>query len=331
MDRERLQNLWENVQSSLTRKLGREALVFTFFLAISTVFWLLQTLRDDYEMEVAVPVALVNVPEGTVITQELPDKIIVKLKDRGSTLIQYYFDTFETVEFDFERHDVGNDFGHVVISHAEVQKHLQPLMEMTTRILGVHPDTLDYYYTRGVQRRLPVTFRGHLETTSNYYLEKVTLTPDSVTVWGSEALLDSLTSVSTATTNLTNLSSNLDQVVPVAVERGMKVMPEEVTLHADVDIAVEKRVRVPIVGTNFPAGYLLRTFPSSAVVSFRVGSKAYRSITEANFVLTATYEELLSQPDSMLHLQLRSIPEGVSHVTITPNQVQYLIEQTENE
>ena len=97
------------------------------------------------------------------------------------------------------------------------------------------------------------------------------------------------------------------------------------------DINVEKRVRVPIVGTNFPAGYVLRTFPSSAVISFSVGSKAYRSITEENFVLTATYEELLSQPDSLLHLQLRSVPEGVSNVKIIPDKVQYLIEQIENE
>lgn len=331
MDRERLQTLWENVHSSLTRKLGREALVFTFFLAVSAVFWFMQTMREDYEMELQVPVALVNVPEGVVVTQDLPQQITVKLKDRGSSLLQYYFDSFETVEFDFARHDMGSSFGHVVISHAEVQRRLQPFFEMTTRILSVHPDTLDYYYTRGVQRRMPIIFRGHLETAAGYYLGKITLDPDTVTVWGSEALLDSITSVSTMATNLTNLTTTLEQVVPIAVERGMKVSPAEVTLRADVDIKVEKRVRVPIVGTNFPAGYALRTFPSSAVVSFSVGSKAYRSITEENFVLTATYEELLSQPDSMLHLHLRSVPEGVSNVKITPDRVQYLIEQTDGE
>ena len=331
MDRERLQILWDNVHSSMTRKLGREALVFAFFLLVSAGFWLLQTMREEYEMEVKVPVALVNVPEGTVITQELPSEITVMLKDRGSMLFQYYFTTFGVLEFDFARHDMGSSFGHVVIAHSEVQKHLQPLMEMSTRITGIHPDTLDYYYTRGVQRRLPVTFRGHLETASSYYLDGIILEPDSVTVWGGEAQLDSLASVSTAVVNLTNLTSSLEQVVPIAVERGMKVVPAEVTLRAEVDISVEKRVRVPIVGTNFPAGYQLRTFPSSALITFRVGSKSYRKITEENFVLTATYEELLSQPDSMLHLQLRSIPEGVSHVSITPNQVQYLIEQTETE
>ena len=87
MDRERLQILWDNVHSSMTRKLGREALVFAFFLLVSAGFWLLQTMREEYEMEVKVPVALVNVPEGTVITQELPSEITVMLKDRGSMQI----------------------------------------------------------------------------------------------------------------------------------------------------------------------------------------------------------------------------------------------------
>ena len=88
MDRERLKNLWEQVHSSLTRKVGREALVFAFFLAVSAGFWLMQALREDYEMEVQIPVTLLNVPEGTVITQELPPQITVKVKDRGSTLFQ---------------------------------------------------------------------------------------------------------------------------------------------------------------------------------------------------------------------------------------------------
>jgi hypothetical protein len=86
---------------------------------------------------------------------------------------------------------------------------------------------------------------------------------------------------------------------------------------------------VPIIGTNFPAGYTLRTFPPSAQVSFRIGAKDYKSVTADNFVLTATYEELLTLPDSVLHLQLRSIPEGVSQVRIQPEAVQFLIEQVE--
>ena len=86
---------------------------------------------------------------------------------------------------------------------------------------------------------------------------------------------------------------------------------------------------VPIIGTNFPAGYALRTFPTSATITFRVGSRDFGRFTKENFVLTATYEELISRPDSTFRLQLRSVPEGVSQVRINPEVVQFLIEQVE--
>ena len=123
----------------------------------------------------------------------------------------------------------------------------------------------------------------------------------------------------------------MEQKVALAPIRGAKVEPAEVLLKAEVDIYTEKEVRVPIVGTNFPGGYSLRTFPSSALVSFRVGTKKYSQITSDNFVLTATFEELMALPDSMLTLQLRSIPEGASQVKISPERVQFLIEQTDTE
>ena len=108
---------------------------------------------------------------------------------------------------------------------------------------------------------------------------------------------------------------------------------DENTLRSIADAAgkgvTEKQVEVPVVGTNFPAGFSLRTFPATAVVAFRVGSKDYKRITREQFVITATYEELMALPDSILTLKLRSVPEGVSQVRIQPQHVQFLIEQTE--
>lgn len=332
MDRERLQLFGDNLKAFLNSKLSREILVFAFFFIVSAGFWLLQTLHEDYEMEVQIPMSLEDVPMGTVITQELPSEITVKVKDRGSTLLRYYqWRQLPGIEIDFNGHEHRASFGHVVLTHAEIQKAVSQRLQLSTRIVSVHPDTLDYYYTRGMQKRLPVVFRGHVGTSSLHYLESLTVTPDSVTVWGSNELLDSMTSVPTEVTTISGLAENMEQKVALAPIRGAKVEPAEVLLKAEVDIYTEKEVRVPIVGTNFPGGYSLRTFPSSALVSFRVGTKKYSQITSDNFVLTATFEELMALPDSMLTLQLRSIPEGASQVKISPERVQFLIEQTDTE
>jgi hypothetical protein len=142
-------------------------------------------------------------------------------------------------------------------------------------------------------------------------------------------LLDALKSMPTVNTVWTDLSTSLEQEVPLVGRRGMKLEPASVKLSAVVDLYVEKQVQVPIIGTNFPAGYVLRTFQPTATLSFRVGSKLYKDITAENFVLTATFEELMQLPDSILHLQLRSVPEGVSQVSISPADVQFMIEMND--
>lgn len=332
MDRARLHFISESIKTFLLSKKSRELGVFLFFLAVSAAFWLIQTLHEEYEMEVSIPLRLTDVPQGVVITTEPPAEISLTVKDRGSTLLNYYFNRSERiVDLTFASHDRGSNYDHVMISHSEIMKLISSALLPSSRVIAIRPDTLDYYYTRGVEKRVPVTFRGHIATDLQHYLAAVKLTPDTVTVWGSETMLDSLESVSTAATNILDITETTKRMVPIFAQRGIKTKPAEVMITAEVDFYVDKQLKVPVVGTNFPGGYVLRTFPPTVDVSFQVGSRNYKKITAENFVLTATYEELMEQHDSLLTLHLRSVPEGVSQVKISPDRVQFLIEQIESE
>ena len=330
MDWHRIQLAYEGVKAFLLRKLGREACVFAFFVLVSAGFWLLLTLNESYEMDVEVPVELVGVPQEVVLTTELPASLQVRVRDKGSVLMGYYGnDRHRQLTFDFKAYDHGETYHHVVITHADVQKQLQHSFDASTHLVSIRPDTVEYYYTRGHMKRVPVTFRGHVQPEQLYYLASLRCQPDSVTVWADESYLDSLVEVSTVVTNINGLTESVTRNVPLPTVRGVKFEPAEVQLTAEIDVFTEKKVEVPIVGTNFPAGMSLRTFPATATVSFRVGAKDYKKITRDQFVITTTYEQLLAMSDSMLTLKLRSVPEGVSQVRIQPQRVQFLIEQTE--
>lgn len=307
-------------------------MVFLFFLLVSAGFWLLQTLNDSYETEIRLPLRLTNVPQGTVITTDLPNTVTVNVHDKGTTLLGYSFRLHrDSLNVDFMQYYQGENNGHVVLSHTEVLKQLASSLEPSTRIISFRPDTLEYYYTRGVRKRVPVEFHGRIEVSPLYFLSEVRCEPDSVDVWAEPRLLDTLSAMPTVNTVWTDLLETTVQDVPLQVRRGMKTIPSTVKLSAIVDVYVEKQVQVPIIGTNFPAGYVLRTFPPVATVSFRVGSRLFKEITADNFVLTATYEELLHLPDSLLHLHLRSVPEGVSGVRISPPDVQFMIEMNNDD
>ena len=85
-----VQDLWRKVKDFLLNAMGKEFLVFLFFLALSAGFWLLQTLDETFEAEVKIPLVLVDVPEDVMITTPLPEALEVTVKDKGATLMRYW-------------------------------------------------------------------------------------------------------------------------------------------------------------------------------------------------------------------------------------------------
>ena len=61
-------------------------------------------------------------------------------------------------------------------------------------------------------------------------------------------------------------------------------------------------------------------------VTFQVGMHLYRYVTADQFVLVVNYESLLENQSSRCHLSLKSLPPGVRHVRISPQDVDYVIE-----
>ena len=88
MDSSRFSRFLESFKTFLLSRLSREALVFAFFVLLSAGFWLMQALNETNELEIDYDLVLDNVPEGTVITSELPSPIEVVVRDKGTSLIR---------------------------------------------------------------------------------------------------------------------------------------------------------------------------------------------------------------------------------------------------
>lgn len=307
----------------------RKVLLFLFFLFISAFFWLLQTLNETLEVEVAVPVELRNVPSTVVVTTGLPPEVRVVLRDKGTSLVRFFrHKGLSPIGLDFASYDRGQASNQVRLLQSDVAKLLQSQLESSTRIQSVMPDTLEFYYTRNHSRRLPVAVMGKLKTAPQNYLLSVACRPDSVDVYGPSAVLDTMRCAYTQTLEMENLSENFSREVALRSVKGLKYSEPSVMLTAVVDYYMERSVEVPVIGLNFPPDRQLRTFPSKATVTFRVGAVGAARNWDGCFVLAATYEELLQIEGSRYMLHLKSVPEGISNVRISPMEVDYLIEQT---
>lgn len=314
------------VRYCLSKIWNKQFLIFLFFLALSSVFWIFQTLNETYEEDFQVPLELRNVPSNVVITTDLPENLHILLRDKGSQLLAYrYTRQFKPVVVDYNTY--SNPSGHVSILGTELQRQIAAQLLPGTQMLGLKPDTLDFYYNFGQFKRVPIRPLGEVRAGRLYSLAKTVYSEDSVTVYASREQLDTITAAYLQPFNLRNLTDTTHVKSNFVKVKGAKFVPAQIGVTFCIDRLVEKTIQVPVQQVNFPASKQLRTFPATVKVTFQVGMGLYRKITSENFVLVVNYEDLLKNKSTYCHLSLKTIPEGVSHVRISPQDVEYVIEE----
>ncbi|WP_294629257.1 YbbR-like domain-containing protein [uncultured Bacteroides sp.] len=318
--------LSKRIKDFLLSDKSREFLIFLFFFLVAGGFWLLQTLNNDYEAEFSIPVRVKDVPNNVVLTSEPPSELRVRVKDKGTVLLNYMLGkSFFPVNLNFSDYKGKNN--QVKIYASDVEKKILAQLNVSSKILSIKPDTLDYIYSEGKSKRVPVRFRGKVTAGLQYYVSDTICNPDSVLVYAPENMLDTITAAYTQKISLENISDTTRRRVALALERGMKFVPSSVEMTFPVDIYTEKTVEVPLYGINFPADKALRAFPSKVQVTFQVGLKRFRSIKASDFVINVPYEELLKLSSDKYTVRLKAFPGGINQIRIVPEQVDFLIEQ----
>ena len=314
------------VRNCFSKIWNKQFLIFLFFLALSSSFWLFLALNDTYEKEFEIPLKLTNVPENVVITTNLPSSVRLTLKGKGITLLNYsYAHKFAPISIDFNAY--ANTSGHVSILTSDILRKLISKLAPGTQVVGSRPDTIDFYFNYGLCKKVPIKLQGRFGTRATYYISQIRINPDSVTVYASKSILDTITAAYLTPMQMGSLSDTVTTNPKIMSVKGAKFEPSSVTVSFFVDRLVEKTVQVPIQWVNFPGSKVLRTFPSKVNVTFQVGMGSYRSITADNFVLVVNYEDLMNNKSNTCHLSLKTIPAGVTHVRINPQDVEYVIEE----
>lgn len=327
----RSKRIYQQLKDSLFGTKSHELLVFCFFLAVSFGFWLLQALNETLDQEVQVGLELENVPPDVVIIDSLPSSISVTIQNKGLALARHSISSLfrpSRAKIDFTKYDTGKSEAEVYISVSDMQRTVGRLFIASTKILSFRPDTLRFSYNHGLSRTLPIKLAGTLKATPQNYIQSIRIEPDSVRVFAPVSMLDTMHAAYTEVFALEGLREAGSYQIAMRKQKLLKYEPEQVNIKVGVGYYTEKTLRVPVIGLNFPAEKKLRSFPAEVSVTFRVESGHYHQVTAEDFVLATTYEELLQNTESSkLSLHLKTIPEGVSDVRISPKEVDYLIEQ----
>lgn len=315
------------VRNFLFSLVNKEFLIFLFFLVLSGAFWLSMTLDESYEKEVAIPIKVVNIPKNAVVTTEIEDTIRVTIRDKGFAFLSYlYGDGIRPIAINFASY-ANKNTGKGNVPIADVQKMVYQRLSGASRITGIKPDRLDFYFNFGLSKRVPVRISGNILPAKNYYLASTNITPGMVTVYANKNMLDSVRYISTEELNITNFEDTVVRKVHLKKIRGVKAVPSTVRIRLSPDILTEESYDVPITVINMPQGKVLRTFPRSVMVKFNVGASAFRQIKFSEFSVLTNYKDLEEHPSDKCTLYLNSVPYGVRNARLAVTKVDYLIEQ----
>lgn len=327
MDKTKAKELKKKLQGVLMGKRTKDTFIFLFFVLICTIFWFVRELEDSFSTEVVVPIQLTDVPQGVIITTDVPSELRLTIHDKGIELTPLWLrEKLDTLHISFRNYDNHETSGHVQLMLPQLQGALRRMLPAGATISSMSPDTVAFYYNRGIHRRLPVRMRGSVEASQQYCVTRTYFTPDSVDIYAPHAILDTMQAAYTERIQLTEL--NKSGILPIRMNtmRGMRVFPDSVKLHTEIDLLTRESIELPIQGINFPADKTLRTFPSSVKVSYLVPQREARNIDHTEFTVVITYAELLENETSRCRPHLTNTPKGVTGALIDPQEVDYLLE-----
>ena len=320
-------SIYQTIRDFLFSNVNQQFLVFTFFLFLSGIFWLTMTLNDSYEQEIEVPVRVSGIPRNAVLTSTPIDTVKVTVRDKGWVIMSYlYTNDLKPVAIPFKSYDKGHGRG--VVGAADLKKSVEQVLELSSKVISVKPERLEFFYNNGQRKRVPVRWAGRVIPDQLYFISQVTYSPDSVDVYASRGKLDSIRAVYTEPLNYVNFRDSLQVNCELVHSADVKVVPDHIKINFYTDVLTEETMHnIPIKCINIPAGKTLRTFPQKVSVHFVAGVSLIRQLHPEDFLVVADFSEIMEKQQEKCTLYLRHVPHGVSRAALDIKEVDYVIEE----
>lgn len=236
---ENIQNSFKSIQAKTKAFFHgdrwKEVLVFFFFALLAFGFWLLQSLQQEYEIELVFPVKYKNVPADIAFNAPEVETITAKVKDKGSVLLNYTFGrSFAPIEVNMKNTKEKN--GSVQVSKRQIENDIQKQLIATTALQSFDPQQIDMDFSQRVHKEIQVVFNGDIHMEAGFQLSgDIQINPQKINAYATAAILDTLTSVKTAFTEVKKANKNITRTVQLIKVDGVNFDPENVSITIPIE------------------------------------------------------------------------------------------------
>jgi len=325
-----LDNLPEKI-ANFRRKYQQKIFLFLFFVVLSTIFWIIRSLSEVYEAEILYPVKYDGIPENKVLVSEPPDKLKLKVKAVGRTILSRKYSFFlRPLKFNVSSYFIyttGTDSSYVLTKIAR-EALSQELDNMT--ILDISPDTLFFRFTEMVTKKAGIKHNivNYPKIFARQYMlnGKISFIPDSIIVSGPYSIIDTLKNVYLEPISINNLNDSIEESCVLKKIEQVTFSRKKVRMIIPVDKYTEHSYLASIKHVNVPDSVIIKTFPSSVRITYTITLSYYNKLEPAMLEPYVDYNSIESSMSSKLKVMLDDVPDFVHSITLYPSSVEFLIE-----
>ncbi len=308
----------------------KKALLFSFFLLLSVIFWLMNALSKSYSSEIQYPIRYRNFPGDKVLIGEMPGNLSIRVYAHGYTLLRHRLSArYIPINFNVQSFSLNRlrleDSSLYFIETRFAREYISKQLNSEFEILDIKPDTLFFPFTDIVTKKVDVKLSSVFMPDKQFVFRgKPEIIPDSVRVSGPEYLVDTLESIFTSGQDQILIDADKEIQIRLKDIKHLSTETDEVTVRFRVEKFTEKTLKVPLDVLNLPDSLTLRLFPSNVEVSCQVGLSNFEKLQPGMFKASVDFGHI-DQGQSRLNVSLDSYPEFVKSTKFSPRTVEYLI------
>jgi hypothetical protein len=284
-------------------------------LTVALLLWFhIATEKDTYERTVDIPLQVVGIAEGYVISEEIPETWAVRFRGNGKRLLTLpWRDLALRVDASDVRNRMLVTFGVEDVIYPEALD-LEVVEVLPPEQLLIRVDRLE-------EIRLPIQTPIEVEVAAGYALVgTISAVPDSVTLTGPARELSQLEYVTTDTFRDRRVREPIDIEMPIVVPSiwNLTIDPGVVRVVHDVQELGERvfeDVPITFIGTDRPERFLAE--PRTATVTVQGGIGLLESLDRDTIVLTLDMSQI--PPDGLTLAEPRiELPAGITLKVLEP-------------
>jgi len=328
-------NIEDNIRKFLDKrniKADRRLIVFLFFVVLSSIFWFLNQLEEEYVTEISLPVRYTNFPSDKILVNDLPNHFDLRVRAHGYKLLEYKISnkflpfSINVNSLTLRMHSQSNYSKFFSLTRL-LNRNIEDQLRSELEIVSISPDTLFFEFADRIFKKVPVLSQLNLVPASQYMIKgNIQFDPDSITISGANPIVDTIDQVYTKQLDLLDLNANYIDEVDLAKISNVNFSDKEVDVIISIEKFTEGSQKVKLNVINVPDSLMIKTFPKEITVTYFVALSDYEKVLPQLFEAVVDYNEIANQ-DNKLNISIHNFPDYIQSLRYNPKSVEFIIER----